>query len=102
MNVLAAGVTGVGLELDFVVIDLRPMCGPGSWVHKWQPAAEDYWGESDIWVHGSWSHTGMGQEFGFIEAGLEAQAVGAGLVLGQARILGPQESACNQGTQGLA
>lgn len=44
----------------------------------------------------------MGQEFGFIEAGLEAQAVGAGLVLGQARILGPQESACNQGTQGLA
>lgn len=34
MNVLAAGVTGVGLELDFVVIDLRPMGGPGSWVHK--------------------------------------------------------------------
>lgn len=34
MNVLVVGVIGVGLEFDFVVIDLRFMCGFGFWVYK--------------------------------------------------------------------
>lgn len=78
-----AGVTGVVLELEFIVIGQGPISGPVFCIYRGQPAVKDHWGSRSVWIHGSWSHTRMGQELGFTEVGLEAGAMRARLAIGK-------------------